>query len=128
MRAGVALGLHDVDAGGDAIAVEHVGPFEPVELRSAQTGVEGDRIRRRSSGSSAASRAAASGTSAERIRGFSSVEWEFDEAKWIPLDEPATWRGRPGVHARGERDQLRDARARQAMARELVDPALPVHL
>ena len=41
----VALGLHDVDAGADPVAVNHVAPFEAVELGTAETGVESDRVR-----------------------------------------------------------------------------------
>jgi hypothetical protein len=42
--AGVALGLHDVDAGRDAVVIKHVGPLESVELGTAESGVEGDRV------------------------------------------------------------------------------------
>ena len=126
--AGVALGLHDVDAGRDPVAVEHVGPFEAVELGAAQTGVEGDRVGEAVLGLEGGQQRGGLGRERDAHPRLLVVGRELDEAERVALDEPAARRRGPGVDARGERDQLGDRRARQALAGELVDPALPVDL
>jgi hypothetical protein len=86
----VALGLHDVNAGGDPVAVERVGPFEAVELGPAQAGVDGRS--RRGGGLRARGRRPGARPPQARLRQHARllfVRLELNEGTWITLDEPA---------------------------------------
>jgi hypothetical protein len=77
-----ALGLHDVDACGDPVAIEDVGPFEAVELGTAESGVEGDcvgeAVLRLERSEECGGRL---GCERDAHPGLLVVGWELDEAK-----------------------------------------------
>ena len=128
LRAGLALGAADEQARGDRVAVEDVGPFEPVDLRAAQPGVEGDRVGETVLGLQRGEQRRRLGRQGDAQARLLVVRRQLDEPQRVAGDEPPRRRRRPRVDVRRDRDVLRDRRAGQPRAGELVDPPLPVDL
>jgi hypothetical protein len=120
--------IADDEAGSDAVAVEDVGPLEAIDLEAAQARVEGDRVGETVLGPDRREQLHRLGSQGYSQAGLLVVRRQLDETERVARDEPAARRRRPGVDVRRERDVLGDRGAREALAGEFVDPALPVDL
>ena len=110
------------------VALEDVVPFEAVDLRAAQPGVEGDRVGETVLRLERGEQRRRLGRESDAQARLLVVGRQLDQAQRVARDETTRRRRRPGVDVRRDRDVLRDGRARQARAGELVDPPLPVEL
>jgi hypothetical protein len=85
--------------------VENVGPFEPVDLRATQAGVEGEGIREGILGGECLEELLSFGGERDTKPWPLVVRRKLDQPTRIPRDVATRRRHRPGVDRRGDGDE-----------------------